>query len=166
FVICLVGAHGPRKGLPLALDVAERTHSHLLVAGEHRGGRYADEARARGIKATMPGKLADVRRAYWAADVLVYPSRYDAFGMAVLEAMACGLPVLVSEDAGSAEIVADAGRVLGATDTGGWVKALERFRDDPLGRAVIGSRAREIARTRDWDEAGHIVLAAYRELRP
>jgi glycosyltransferase involved in cell wall biosynthesis len=165
FVCAFVGAHGPRKGLPLALDVAERTGAHLLVAGEHRGGRHAEDARARGIRATMPGKLADVRRVYWAADAFLYPTRYDAFGMAVLEAMACGLPALVSADAGSAEVVADdAGSVLPATDVDAWVAAAETLRDDPLGRAVAGARAREIASARDWDEAGHIVLQTYAEL--
>jgi UDP-glucose:(heptosyl)LPS alpha-1,3-glucosyltransferase len=163
FVCGFVGPHGPRKGLPLALDVLAQAQSgeHLLVAGELRGGRWAREAAERGLSVTMPGKIADVRRAFWASDVFVYPSRYDAFGMAVLEAMACGVPVLVGNEAGSSEIVSDAGFVLSATDVGAWRTAIDRLRDDPARRSAMSARAREIARTRDWDEAGQILLDAY-----
>jgi glycosyltransferase involved in cell wall biosynthesis len=163
FVVCFVGAHGPRKGLPLALDAfAEAAPGErLLVAGQHRSGIWAADARARGLPAVMPGKLDDVRQAYWASDVLVYPSRYDAFGMVVLEAMATGLPVVVSTATASHEIVGDAGIVLDRLTPGAIRKALDAFRDDPDRRRAASARARAIAADRTWDIAGATLLDVY-----
>lgn len=160
FVVAFVGAHGPRKGLPLALDAlaAAAPGEHLLVAGEHRGGRWFREARDRSLPVTMPGKLRDVRRAYWAADVLAYPTRYDAFGMAVLEAMACGLPVVVARQAGSHEIVRDAGIILDEHSVPSLRGALDELRADPERRARMSAAGRAIAIDRDWDKCGAIVL--------
>ena len=166
FVVGFVGAHGARKGLPEALDAlqAARAGEVLLVAGEHRGGTWARAATERKLPVVMPGKLDDVRRAYWSADVLAYPSHYDAFGMAVLEAMACGLPVVVSRSAGSHEIVRDAGFVLSDLEPRSLRLALDALRDDPERRKQMGRRAREIARARNWDKCGAIILDRYAEL--
>ena len=162
FVALFVGAHGPRKGLPEALGAYEgiRGGERLLVAGEHRSGRWAALARERKLPVVMPGKVPDILPAYWAADVLLYPSRYDAFGMAVLEAMACGLPVIVSVTAGSHEIVGDAGIVLNERNPRHVRAALDRIRDDPW-RAEMGARGRAIALTRTWDETGAMLLNLY-----
>ena len=166
FVAVMVGAHGERKGLPVALDAlaAAAQGEHLLVAGEHRGGRWVRDAAARGLPAVMPGKLDDVRAAYWAADALVCPSRYDAFGMAVLEAMACGLPVVVAREAGSHELVRDAGFVLATSDAAAIRSALDSLRADTAKRTAMGARARDIAVKRDWDKAGAMLLDVYASL--
>jgi len=163
FVVCFVGAHGPRKGLPLALDALgdARPGERLLVAGEHRSGVWAADARARGLPVVMPGKLEDVRDAYWASDVLVYPSHYDAFGMVVLEAMATGLPVVVSSAAASHEIVRDAGIVLDPPTPRAIRDALDVLRDDPERRRAASARARAIAADRTWDIAGATLLDVY-----
>lgn len=166
FVVAFAGAHGPRKGLPIALDAlaVAREGEMLLVAGERRGGELVRDARQRALPAVMPGKLADVRRAYWAADVFAYPSHYDAFGMAVLEAMACGVPVIVSRMAGAHEIVRDGGLVLTELSSGALRKAIDTIRDESDTRSRMAMRAREIASRRDWDEAGSILLTLYRSL--
>ena len=160
FVALFVGAHGPRKGLPEALEAFEGSPDTLLIAGEHRSGRWAQRARDRKLNAVMPGKIPDILPAYWAADVLLYPSRYDAFGMAVLEAMACGLPVIVSSAAGAHEIVGDAGIVLNDVDPAAIRAALDRVRDDPW-RSEMGARGRAIALNRTWDETGAMLLNLY-----
>jgi glycosyltransferase involved in cell wall biosynthesis len=58
------------------------------------------------------GFQADVRRVLWAADALASPTRYEAYGLAVQEALCCGLPAIVSEDAGVAERVHGPSRAL------------------------------------------------------
>lgn len=164
FVVAFVGAHGPRKGLPELLDAIAGADEWVLAAGEHRGGEWARAARRRGVAAVMPGKLADVRPVYWAADALVFPSRYDAFGMAVLEAMACGLPVMVSNAAGSHEIVRDAGLILPEVSARAIRDALDAMRADPRRRIRMGRAARAIAERRTWDEAGRTLLALLEQL--
>ncbi|HEX9773966.1 MAG TPA: glycosyltransferase family 4 protein [Actinomycetota bacterium] len=167
FVVLTVGAHGPRKGLPAVLDAMSppRPREHLLAVGEHRSGRMAAAARAAGLRASMPGKVGDVRAAYWAGDVLAFPSRYDAFGLAVLEAMSCGLPVVVSRETGSHEIVGDAGIVLPEHSAAAIRAALDSLGADDALRARMGARGRAVAEGRNWDTAGEIVLQTYAELQ-
>ena len=168
FVAVLVGPHGPRKGLPAALDAlaAAPAGERLVVAGDLRGGHWASGARARGLPVVMPGKLEDVRTAYWAADVLIAPSRYDAFGMAVLEAMACGLPVIVARQAGASEIVGDAGFVLSEPSAVELRRAIDALRADPDTAHLMGRRAREIATRMNWDTAGATLLDVYASVVP
>lgn len=165
FVLLTVGPHGPRKGLPLLLDAMGQAESHeiLLAPGDRRGDAWVAEAAARQITMIAPGKLEDIRVAYWAADLLVHPSRYDAFGMAVLEGMACGLPVIVSIEAGAHEIVREAGFILVERSAEALRAAIDSLRQDPGRRARMGSRGRAIALTRTWDKAGHILLQSYEE---
>lgn len=167
FVVAFIGAHGPRKGLPVALDAlaVAAPGEVLVVAGEHRGGELVASATERGLPVRMPGKVSDVREVFWSADVLVYPSRYDAFGMAVLEAMACGLPVVVSADAGSHEIVRDAGFVVAEHSVDALRAALDVLRFDPGRRIAMGERAREIALDRSWGKAGQTLLDLYARLK-
>ncbi|MFA5891006.1 MAG: glycosyltransferase family 4 protein [Actinomycetota bacterium] len=163
FVVALVGPHGPRKGLPLALEAlaAAPPGERLVVAGDLRGGRWTALARERRLPVVMPGKIEDVRAAYWAADLLIAPSRYDAFGMAVLEAMACGLPVVVAAAAGASEIVGNAGVVLGEHSVDALRRAIDEIRLDPAAAYAMGRRAREIAIGMNWDTAGATLLDVY-----
>jgi glycosyltransferase involved in cell wall biosynthesis len=167
FVVLFVGAHGPRKGLEIALEslAVAAPGEALLVAGELRGGEYAEVAERRLLPVRMPGKLDDVVPAYWAADALAYPTRYDQFGMAVLEAMSCGLPVIVAKEAGSHEIVRDAGFVLAEHNADALRAAIDVLRFDPERRARMGRRAREIAQEKTWDKAGAMLANLYARLR-
>jgi glycosyltransferase involved in cell wall biosynthesis len=163
FVVAIIGPHGPRKGLPVAISaVAQGPGDETLLApGDRRGDSWVAEAEAQGVRFVAPGKMSEVRHAYWAADVLVHPSRYDAFGMSVLEAMSCGLPVIVSREAGVHEIVRDAGFVLTEHSAEALRAAIDALRRSPERRAAMGRRGREIALVRTWDEAGEILLQAY-----
>lgn len=164
FCVLFVGAQGPRKGLP-ALIAAIDPRDPLLVAGDRRGGPQERTASTRGLRAVFAGKMDDIRPAYWAADVLVYPSRFDAFGMAILEAMACGLPVITSRLAGASSVVGDGGIVLSdPTDVVGIAEAIQTLRSDALLRARMGSIGREIAARRSWNDAAEVLLRTYGEV--
>lgn len=165
FAVCFVGPHGPRKGLPVLIDALRGTDVHLIAAGDHRGAGTLAHAATAGVVISAPGKLEDVRTAYWAADVFVYPTRYDAFGMAVLEAMACGLPVIVSPEAGAAGLAAEgAGVVLPEVSTDAIREAVADLRADPARREALARAARTVAEGRDWDIAGQTLLVAYNYL--
>jgi glycosyltransferase involved in cell wall biosynthesis len=89
-----------RKGLPTLLDAMQGMEGvHLLVVG-HPGqiARYTDVAATLNLQDRVHflGSLQDMRPAYFAANVLVHPTLEDSFAMVVLEAMAHGLPVVVS----------------------------------------------------------------------
>lgn len=165
FVVAFVGAHGPRKGLPVLLEALAGTGAHLIAAGDHRGAGTIAHAARLGVALTAPGKLADVRTALWAADVLVYPSRYDALGLAALEAMGCGLPVVISPHAGAAEIVGDAGVVLNEVSAAAIASAVASLRADPHGRARLGEAARQRITSRDPDIPGQIMVASVGSVR-
>ena len=81
----------------------------LLVVGSDVGEPYAAAASQLGVLdcCIWQPALANVLDCYAAADVYVSPSQEDSFGLPVLEAMACGLPVVTSAAAGVSELVKD-----------------------------------------------------------
>jgi len=105
--VLFVGSEFRRKGLDLLIP-ALAPEMRLLVVGR---GENHDHYRRLADRCGLTGRVAfaglsgDVQRWYAAADVLVLPSRSEAFGMSVLEAMACGLPVIVSGNSGVASLV-------------------------------------------------------------
>jgi len=110
-VFLFAGSGFARKGLGAALEalaLAANQSLWLLVAGRDReASRFIDCAR----KAELAGRVRflggrdDLRPLYAAADCLILPSRYDPFPNTVLEALAMGLPAIVSSRCGAAEII-------------------------------------------------------------
>lgn len=110
--ILFVGSGFARKGLDVLLDAfarigAARPAAKLVVVGaDRRVDRWKRRAAALGIAARV--NFAGVRRAdaalYGAADVVALPTRYEPFGNVVLEALACGTPVVVSAAAGASDV--------------------------------------------------------------
>lgn len=95
----------------------------------------------------------DLVKAYASSDFFVFPSRTDTFGNAVLEAHACGLPALVSEEGGPREIVSShrSGLVVDARDPGPLAEALRRVRRDSALRSELKTGALERARSSRWE---------------
>jgi UDP-glucose:(heptosyl)LPS alpha-1,3-glucosyltransferase len=98
------------KGLEPLLHAVRRLPSavpfRLLVAGNPRTGRYEQLARRLGIadRVCFAGYCADTRNCYFAADFLVHPTFYDPCSLVVLEALACGLPVITTRYNGASEL--------------------------------------------------------------
>jgi UDP-glucose:(heptosyl)LPS alpha-1,3-glucosyltransferase len=80
---------------------------HLLVAGNQRTGAYERLARQLGIERRVRflGPRRDVDNCYFAADFLVHPTFYDPCSLVVLEALACGLPLITSRANGASELL-------------------------------------------------------------
>jgi len=129
-LVLFLGKLTPRKGVDVLLRAfAQLTHARarLLIAGNDMGsGADADAlivALALGRRAHRIGLLRGAARldALAAADVVVYPSRDEVFGLVALEALLCGTPVVVCNDSGCGEIVAqlDGGHIVpyGEPDT-------------------------------------------------
>ena len=98
-VLLLVGRNPALKGLPAAEAVAAQVRARIVYVGERpRSGATS--------KAIWDGPRDDVPSCYRAADVVIQPSRYEAFGNVPLEAIACGTPVVARGDMGSTELFA------------------------------------------------------------
>ncbi|MBW3570464.1 MAG: glycosyltransferase family 4 protein [Gemmatimonadetes bacterium] len=114
-VVCFVGALGDRrKGFDTLFAAWRRLcadaewDARLAVVG---AGGELEAWRRRAAEAGVAERIlflgfqADVRRVLWSADALAAPTRYEAFGLAVQEALCCGLPAIVSAAAGVAEVI-------------------------------------------------------------
>ena len=97
----------------------------------------------------------DLATAYASADFFLFPSTTDTFGNVVLEAQACGLPVIVSDAGGPHDLVRDGidGFVTRALDLPGLVTAASRLASDSALRTRMGTAARERVSARDWSKA-------------
>lgn len=155
-VVILIGDDLARKGLSRAivgLACARRLDVELWVVGGTGLGRFADEARRAGVgdRVKLFGRLppAVVPAYLSAADVFLLPSEHDVWGISVIEALAAGRPVVVSEYTGAHEVIRDGqtGFVLRANGTPDAIAALI---DGPLASrsrvAVIGARGPAVAR--------------------
>lgn len=140
-----VGQAGYRKGLDVALAAVAQARAdlpglRLRVAGVP-AGKAADGVDWLGV--VPPDGMADV---YRDADLFIFPTRYESFGLVVIEAMAAGLPVIVS-DVISANIVTDGrnGVVVSGHQPSDYAAALRRLAS-PAVRAVIAEASAEDAR--------------------
>jgi glycosyltransferase involved in cell wall biosynthesis len=112
------------------------------------------------------GPLADPRRLLWALDIFVMPSLKEGLGVAALEAMACGLPVVGCATGGLREAVDDehTGLLVAPGDAGSLAQALTRLAEVPELRVAMGAAARERVRARfEINAMASRTLALYRE---
>jgi len=109
---------------------------------------------------------AELPPLYAGAAVFVYPSSYEGFGLPLLEAMACGTPVLTYNVTSLPEVVGDAGLLLDPpVSPSELAKALGRLLDDGPLRAELTARGRARARAFDWGEAARRTHAVYERCR-
>jgi UDP-glucose:(heptosyl)LPS alpha-1,3-glucosyltransferase len=92
---------------------------------------------------------SELQRYYAAADAFVFPTTYDSFGMVVLEAMASGLPVFCSDQAGAAELI-ESGKDGFALPLDKWVATTAQLLSDRAQLETIGMAAEQTARRHDW----------------
>ena len=171
-LLVFVGSDFRRKGLPALLAaLCLLPGAHALVLGAdrparlRRAGALAAELGV-GERVHFAGVRPDPERLLAAGDCLVFPSRFDAFGNAVLEGMASGLPVVVSRRAGGAEVVIPGrtGAVVDAPEDAAALAAAIRPFLDPALRAEAGRQARREAEKFNWEAQLACVLATYREV--
>jgi glycosyltransferase involved in cell wall biosynthesis len=99
---------------------------------------------------------------YASAEVFAYPSLYEGFGLPVLEAMACGTPVIVSSATSLPEIVGGDGVQVDPADVDAWREAIATLLDAPSLRADLAERGRARALTFSWDRTAEQTVRAYR----
>jgi len=159
FVLLLIGNDWRMKGLPALLEAAARCRElplRLLVAGEDDPRPYVRWACELGIgeRVRFVAPSADTLDFYAAADAYVAPSLEDSFNLPVLEAMACGLPVVVSTRAGVSEWIQDGvnGVSLQTPDDPGEISAmLKKLAENPAWRSCLGEHAASTAKMLSWE---------------
>ena len=165
-----VGGGFERKGMFRLLPAFRRgadARAHLIVVGGDKTETRAKSlARELGIgdRVHFLGARDDVRPWYGAADAFVLPTLYDPFPNAALEAMACGLPVIVTFQCGTAELIDEGanGMVCDALDAASLAGFLGRL--DPARARDMGMRARETAARFGLEAMAQRLVALYREL--
>ena len=171
--VLYVGTLEPRKNVPALLRAfatiaGELPHELILVGAEGwltaeihatlATLRLGDRVRLTGYgdPATLPGW-------YGAADLFVYPSRFEGFGLPPLEAMACGTPVIVSNAASLPEVGGDAVLTVDPDDIDGLAAAMRRVLTDPALAADLRDRGLARAATFSWDRTARETVRVYRE---
>lgn len=115
----------------------------------------------------LPGFVADEDKValYNLASVFVYPSFYEGFGFPPLEAIACGVPVIVSHSSSLPEVIGDAGVLVDPHKPDELFRVLEEVLLDKHLRATLKERGLARAKTFSWEHAAREVLDAMREGR-
>lgn len=105
-----------------------------------------------------------LRDLYRRATAFVFPSRYEGFGLPILEAMAAGTPVIAADTASVPEVAGDAGLLVDPGDPEGWAEAMARVAEDGRLRMRLADRGRQRAKQFSWDRAAARTVAVYEEL--
>jgi len=170
-----VGTIEPRKNLSRLLDafkslLVDRPDLKLVLVGK-KGWLYDSffqKLQALGLqeKVIFPGYVeeADLPAFYQLAEVFVFPSLYEGFGLGPLEAMACGTPVVCSNNSSLPEVVGQAGLLFDPTDTAALTAALRRVLSDGDVRDELKRRSLARAQKFSWGKAVSELETIYQSL--
>lgn len=171
-----VGTLEPRKNLEMLVKAyarlrRERQIPHRLVLVGARGWKYEslfhcidrlDSPDA--VCYLGPVPASDLPALYNAAELFVYPSLYEGFGLPPLEALACGTPVVTSNISSLPEVVGDAACLVDPSDEPGLASAIAGILGDAELRRRMRERGLAQARRFSWERCARETLALYREL--
>ena len=159
----------PRKNLDTVLQSLVRVPElHLAVAGNLKGSIYPQLAKSLGIEERVHflGQRNDVPELMRAMDLLVFPSRYETFGLVVIEAMASGLPVITTRSTGACDLVTpECGIVLSESeDVDSLTQALMNLTSNSEIRTQMSKAARHQAESHTWRQVAKSYVDLFEEL--
>jgi glycosyltransferase involved in cell wall biosynthesis len=170
-----VGTIEPRKNLPLlfeALTAPQARDVTLVVAGQTGWLTEPIFARVNALgvheRVRFTGYIPDqdLPVLLSAAAVLVMPSRYEGFGLPVLEAMACGTPVIASDASSLPEVGGEAALYASLDDPRAWAESIDRVMRDAALRASMREKGLRQAAKFRWDMAARQTAEVYGFLEP
>ncbi len=159
----------PRKNAEVAVRTFRRLTAdfpgvELWLVGVENPHRYTVGTRLTGIKVLPFLPRADAVDLLRGASALIYPSRYEGFGLPVLEAMAAGVPVLASRASSIPEVVGDAGILFDPVTGKGLEAGLRLILSDPQAGQDMRSKGLEWAASFTWRRSAAAHLAVYRQV--
>ena len=171
-----IGTLEPRKNIERLIEayaqlVKKEAKTPVLVIGGKKGWMYEkifSRVKEQGIEAYVifTGYLADedVPLLMKGAIAFVFPSLYEGFGMPVLEAMACGTPVITSNTASLPEVVGQAGLLVDPYNVTEIAEAMERVIKDDIMRNTMRSRGLIQVRNYTWKNSAEKMKKLYHQL--
>ena len=173
--ILTVGAGRPHKNVEVLVEafaLLDPSLAGTLVIGGERDPRFPDNVGtlidthgiATSVKRIGMIQEADLPIVYSLAEVFVFPSLIEGFGLPPLEAMACGTPVLASTTSAVAEVVGDAALTFDARNPQQLATMLKAVLSDNTLLAPLVQRGQEHIRTFTWEQVAYKTLKAYAEL--
>lgn len=170
-----IGTLQPRKNFSRLIQAFAALHSqlstrHLVIVGG-KGWLYDDifaEVKRLGLEGRVlfPGFVDDddLPALYSAADVLAFPSIYEGFGLPILEAMACGTPVVTSVTSSLPELAGDAALLVEPTDVDAIAATLRRLLQEADLRRKLVAAGFDQARKFTWEKAAVQLLGIYESI--
>lgn len=158
-----VGNRSPHKGwasLAAAVERLPPDACRVVLAGGEVPAVF--RGTGPGSRRTLEiGRVTDgeLRALYEAATCLVFPSRYEGFGLPALEAMACSCPVIASRRAALPEVCGDAARYIEPDDPASIAAAIAELLAEPAARGDLAAKGRARAATFTWEGTARLVLA-------
>jgi glycosyltransferase involved in cell wall biosynthesis len=172
--ILAMGSPDPRKNIPGLLRAYSLMHADLrkqyplVVMWNHP--RFEETSKKETDRLGLSGQVIsrrlgplaeDFAMLLNAASTFVFPSLSEGFGLPPLEAMACGTPVVTSDNSSMPEVLGDAALRVDAQDAGGLARAIERVLSDDEMRAELTRKGLEQAARYSWEACARLTLRAY-----
>lgn len=161
--LLMVGEHSRRKGYEEAFAVVGALAESGYPQRLRVAGRIAPWVRpaVESLLSAAPapdrvellGYVEDLVACYRGAEVLIMSSRYEGFGLPVLEAMACGTPVVAFANSSLSEVVSDAGILVPDGDVPEMIRAVRSLLDDPERWAEFSRRGLEWVKQFSWNRS-------------
>ncbi len=156
-VLLYVGRVSKEKDLDIIVAAWSKLRGNGASLAFVGDGPYLKELRQLVPDAAFTGILAglDLARAYASSDVFLFPSTTDTFGNVILEALACGLPCVVSDQGGPKDLIAhgQTGFITRALDAGDFARHAGQLATDAGLRHAMGIGAHRAVQDRDWSDA-------------
>lgn len=156
--VLAVGTLEPRKNLERLVEATRRSDVELRVVGARGWGNV--EVAGNGVRWLGEVDDAELARLYRGALCLAYPSLYEGFGIPVLEAMACGAPVVTSRGTAMEEVADGAAVLVDAQDPVAIAAGIARAAAE---RDTLVARGLERARAFGWRAVAEATVGVYRE---